>query len=62
MPQFKYNKEDCQHEDVWKERGPGGSTGDYICRDCGDFDYGREWIDQRRKEVAEGKIIPKKLQ
>ena len=59
MPEFKYNKEDCPHENVWKERGAGGSTGDYICRDGGDVDYGREWIDRRRKEVAEGKIIPK---
>ncbi|MDD9892589.1 MAG: hypothetical protein OXT49_03625 [Gammaproteobacteria bacterium] len=32
-----------KHGSLYQEKGPGGGTGDYICRDCGVLKSGAEW-------------------
>jgi hypothetical protein len=44
--------ENCPHYSLWKERMAGGSTGDYICRICGDSGYGEEWAEAHRRTLA----------
>lgn len=41
----------CTHDQVYKERGAMGSTGDYVCRDCHDT-FGSEGAAEAAGEIA----------
>ena len=50
---IRWNGGKCSHPDVEKEYSCGASTGDYVCKTCGEAGWGRNWPEQEKKGATE---------
>ncbi|WP_370556968.1 hypothetical protein [Edwardsiella tarda] len=46
----KIKKNKCAHHNLEKEYYLGSATGDYVCVDCGEVGYGRDWPEREAKK------------
>lgn len=47
---LKWGDKPCSHPDLEAEYHRGSKTGDYVCSTCGEAGWGRDWVEQERKE------------
>lgn len=40
----------CNHPDLDKEYELGTATGDYVCTQCGQAGWGRDWVKNQQKD------------
>jgi len=46
----KWGSKPCDHRNLDKEYELGAATGDYVCTQCGQAGWGRDWVTTENKE------------